>query len=284
MTTLLPFPDRQLAPLNRQASSLLHPWRCHSKGVARKDAREREKKRGAAVRDRPVPLMTGVFSPGSISDISLLGSLHRQPAERTCCPRRSGCRCCRLWPHTSQPCCILLRTSKLGQPYGCMAESLLNDFFARTTLRGILLQATHSHRVTAPSAAYPVGPVLVSDARGTRRVGWSARAHALLGGSPLASRQLCSQSPSIAQAPGRCLIPTLSTNRPSLAHGCFAYYTVLHIASVTRPPRHCYFRPPYYYAILHAHSFWYSSLPSSFFASATLRTALLKSSWLMESR
>lgn len=32
------------------------------------------------------------------------------------------------------------------------------------------------------------------------------------------------------------------------------------------------------------YSFWYSSLPSSFFASATLRTALLKSSWVIASR
>lgn len=32
------------------------------------------------------------------------------------------------------------------------------------------------------------------------------------------------------------------------------------------------------------YSFWYSSLPSSFFDSATLRTALLKSSWLIASR
>jgi hypothetical protein len=32
------------------------------------------------------------------------------------------------------------------------------------------------------------------------------------------------------------------------------------------------------------YNFWYSSLPSSFFASTILRTALLKSSWLMASR
>lgn len=32
------------------------------------------------------------------------------------------------------------------------------------------------------------------------------------------------------------------------------------------------------------YSFWYSSFPSSFFDSATLRTALLKSSWLTVSR
>lgn len=32
------------------------------------------------------------------------------------------------------------------------------------------------------------------------------------------------------------------------------------------------------------YSFWYSSLPSSFFTSASLRTALLKSSWLTASR
>jgi hypothetical protein len=38
------------------------------------------------------------------------------------------------------------------------------------------------------------------------------------------------------------------------------------------------------YAPPSAYSFWYSSLPSSFFDSATLRTALLKSSWLMASR
>lgn len=31
------------------------------------------------------------------------------------------------------------------------------------------------------------------------------------------------------------------------------------------------------------YSFWYSSLPSSFLDSATLRTALLKSSWLIAS-